>query len=163
MTCKAVEGSHVAPGWGCCACRKRNGAGIYNGEARSVCKVCGHERCDVGEMREDKVSDFLGQQNPEEVLAVLRPKDPKLAVKVARKIAKKQQRRTITAGEANRQFQAMLGQQEYRFVGILDKKKPPRKGVAPNVLDPRTGLPIDRLQLGDSFVPYHVLKAAAPS
>lgn len=156
MTCKKVEGPHLDPGWGCCACEKKNGTGVYNGEARSVCKVCGHERCDLGELREDTMPAFLAAHG-KELLAVIRPKDATLALKTARKIMKKRQRRTITNVEADKQFNDMLGMQEYRFVGILDKKKV-AKGVKPRILDPRTGQMIDHLRMGDSFVPYHLLR-----
>lgn len=165
MTCKPVDLPRVAPGWSCCVCHAKRGNGTYNGEARTVCKVCGHERCDLPP-RSD--SAFLGMPDAElvgnadsqerhhrrgEILAVLRPADAKLAVKTARKIAKKNQRGTIDNVEANKRFQAMLGQQEYRFVGILDRKKV-GKGVKPRILDPRTGQPIDHLKMGDSFIPY---------
>lgn len=39
-TCMEFEALHVAPGWGCCACR------TYNGSSRNECKHCGHARCD---------------------------------------------------------------------------------------------------------------------
>jgi hypothetical protein len=154
MTCEPVDLPHVAPGWGCCVCKAKRGDGTYNSEARSVCKICGHERCDLAPMREDGLSDFI-QMNPE-AIAVLRPKDPALAVKAARKIAKKERLGTIHRAEANRRFQAMLKLQEYRFVGILEKKKSKK----PRILDPRSGEPIDHLKMGDSFVPYKELALA---
>ena len=41
MTCEAITGSHVMPGWGCCLCRG------YNGIQRLYCRHCGHQRCDT--------------------------------------------------------------------------------------------------------------------
>jgi len=38
--CEAIEGAHVTPGWGCCACD------TYNGQVRLLCKGCRHLRCD---------------------------------------------------------------------------------------------------------------------
>lgn len=157
MTCKPFEAPRVMPGWGCCVCAAKRGAGTYNGEARTVCKVCGHERCDLAPLSEYG-TPFIETQD-KEVLAVLRPADASLAIKTARKIAKKNQRGIIDNVEANRRFQAMLGQQEYRFVGILDRKKV-GKGVKPRILDPRTGQMIDHLRIGDSFVPYMELVRA---
>jgi hypothetical protein len=154
MTCRTVGGGRLDDGWGCCVCEAKTGAGTYNGAARSVCKVCGHERCDL-ETCGGKLSDLA--QYPE-ILAVLRPKDPKLAIKTARKIAKKERLGTINKVESNRRFQAMLGQQEYRFVGVLEEKS-----KKPRILDPRTGEAIDHLRLGDSFVPYmQLVRAQTP-
>ena len=45
--CSYIDGPHVAPGWGCCACAKNHpeGVGTYNGIHRDVCKACGHPCC----------------------------------------------------------------------------------------------------------------------
>ncbi len=44
--CKPIDVPHVTPGWGCCNCYKEIGGAVYNGEQRSHCKRCGHQRCD---------------------------------------------------------------------------------------------------------------------
>jgi hypothetical protein len=38
-TCTHVRGSHVVPGWGCCACH------VYNGYQHPNCRNCGHVSC----------------------------------------------------------------------------------------------------------------------
>lgn len=37
--CEAVGGPHLMPGWACCRCN------VYNGEQRTACKNCHHEKC----------------------------------------------------------------------------------------------------------------------
>lgn len=39
--CEPVGTARLAQGWGCCRCR------TYNGEQRSICRACRHERCDL--------------------------------------------------------------------------------------------------------------------
>lgn len=49
VTCKPMPAApHAVAGWGCCACAAKNGMGTWNPDAFSVCKHCGHTRCDVG-------------------------------------------------------------------------------------------------------------------
>lgn len=49
MSCNQVggPGTHVAIGWGCCACH------VYNGDHRIWCKRCCHARCDVDNPPDD--------------------------------------------------------------------------------------------------------------
>jgi hypothetical protein len=51
--CTYIEGPHLEPGWGCCACAKKHpdGSAVYNGILRDECKVCGHECCLPGRER----------------------------------------------------------------------------------------------------------------
>jgi hypothetical protein len=67
-------------------------------------------------------------------LAVLRPVDPKLAIKLAHDLIGKQ---------AHEEFQEILTKQPYQFIGYAS-----RKGI--DVLD-GDGKVIDRLRVGDSF------------
>lgn len=39
--CQRIEDANIVTGWGCCCCQ------TYNSEARTLCKFCEHERCDV--------------------------------------------------------------------------------------------------------------------
>ena len=83
-----------------------------------------------------KLATASGTNKP---LAILRPKVPALALKLARELVGK---------EDDAAFQAILSQQEYRFVGWLaignetDQRK---------VLNPVTGN-LEELQPGDSMV-----------
>jgi hypothetical protein len=45
--CTYIEGPHLEPGWGCCACAKKHpdGSAVYNGILRDECKLCGHKCC----------------------------------------------------------------------------------------------------------------------
>jgi predicted metal-binding protein len=38
--CQPIESKYIAPGYGCCQCQ------TYNGNQRTHCKHCNHERCD---------------------------------------------------------------------------------------------------------------------
>ena len=44
VKCESVDIPGLFPGWSCCKC-KATGAGTYNGNNRSVCKICSHPRC----------------------------------------------------------------------------------------------------------------------
>jgi hypothetical protein len=39
VSCEAIGGPHLMPGWACCRCA------VYNNTARPACKQCGHARC----------------------------------------------------------------------------------------------------------------------
>lgn len=120
MPCQLVKDlPHVAPGWGCCKCKARSGNAVYNGEGRTVCKQCGHERCD-----ESTLSAFV-EENPE-ILAVLRPKDPKLALRLARDVQHLQKSGKLTEEELAVKWAEVLRAQGYRFMGLL-KPKPKSK------------------------------------
>lgn len=45
--CGYINGPHLMPGWGCCACAKKHpeGMGTYNGILVDTCKLCGHKCC----------------------------------------------------------------------------------------------------------------------
>lgn len=38
--CVAIDHPNLMPGYGCCQCK------TYNGNNRSTCKTCNHQRCD---------------------------------------------------------------------------------------------------------------------
>jgi hypothetical protein len=155
MACKPTRiHPNVAPGWGCCACKETGRADgfIYNGERRKTCKLCGHVRCDVGVI-EDPFSTFA-QKHPE-LLAVIRPADPEMALAEIDRILALQKGGVTPQDEIDRLYQEMLGLQEYTFVGLLDPKQEP--GQTPRLLHSVTGEHIGDLNPGDSFVPYDAL------
>ncbi len=79
------------------------------------------------------------------VLAVLRPKDPALALKLAKAALGRKD------GEAA--MQEILAAQEYTFVGL-----PSEDGKT--LLDPSTYEPIGDIEMGDSFVSWESLQHA---
>lgn len=86
------------------------------------------------------------------LMAVIRPKDPGLAIEAARKVAEDQNLGLISRDEAHSRFNEILSMQEYTFLGLLGPKQ--------EVLD-QEGNVIGQMQPGDSFVPYTQLAAAA--
>lgn len=86
------------------------------------------------------------------LMAVIRPKDPGLAIEAARKVAEDQNLGLISRDEAHDRFNGILSMQEYTFLGLLGPKQ--------EVLD-HEGNVIGQMQPGDSFVPYMQLAAAA--
>jgi hypothetical protein len=77
-------------------------------------------------------------------LAVLRPKDPQLALKLAYAAAEIED-----DGEREKAFQAVLTAQPYSFVGLMSMAGKPEK----KLLD-EDGWSIGSLRPGDSFAPY---------
>jgi hypothetical protein len=77
-------------------------------------------------------------------LAVMRPKDPQLALRLA------QAAMEIENDDAREKaFQDVLNAQPYTFVGLISTDGKPDK----KLLD-EDGWPIGRVKAGDSFVPY---------
>lgn len=84
-------------------------------------------------------------------LAVLRPKDPQLALSLARRAVE------IENDEAReRAFQEILSTQPYSFVGLVSTAGKPDK----KLLD-EDGWAIGSVRPGDSFVPYSQILAHA--
>jgi hypothetical protein len=78
-------------------------------------------------------------------LAVLRPKDPQLAMKLAYAAAEIEDDQ-----EREKAFQAVLTAQPYSFVGLMAVTKPGKPG---KLLD-EGGWAIGSVRPGDSFAPY---------
>jgi hypothetical protein len=96
------------------------------------------------------------------ILAVVRPEDPKAAVAEARRIMEEEAAGKLTHEQAHAQFEAVLGLQPYRFVGLACADLPKRNEM-PLLLHPSrlTVIEGDSVRPGDSFVSFdpsvHVL------
>lgn len=101
--------------------------------------------------RETPAAEFTAE-NPE--LAVIRPRDPALALETAKRIAAEHAAGRLSDEEADRQFNEMLRAQPYTFVGLV-------RGGSSEVLDPRTGLTIGHVEPGDSFIAPSDLRPAS--
>ena len=161
MTCKPTNvHPNVAAGWGCCSCKASGRAEgyVYNSARRKNCKVCGHARCDAL-LTKDPWTTFVAMHT--EILAVIRPADPKMALAEIDRIMQAQKDGSLSQEELDARYQAIPTLQEYTFVGILDPSHKPHVDSdgarSPKVLSPATGEPIDACMPGDSFVPYHAL------
>lgn len=86
-------------------------------------------------------------------LAIIRPLDPALALKLVDEIPK-----GIPHEEAERRFHAILETQPYRFMGLAARAT---GGGAPAILDPKTLKRIGTIEPGDSFVDYETAKENA--
>lgn len=84
-------------------------------------------------------------------VAVIRPSDPQRALAKAKAL--------VARGSSGQQDMNDLlkdPEQTYTFVGLVTKKNA-------KIVDPQTGVVIDKLQPGDSFVSYKDLLAQQPS
>lgn len=91
------------------------------------------------------------------ILAVVRPDDPKAALEEARRIMREEADGALTHEEAEKQFNAILTSQPYRYVGIACADLP-KRGELPLVLNHDfTVIEGDGMRSGDSFVPYDSL------
>lgn len=46
--CKPIEHASFLPGsYGCCQCRTFNSGPLNPNQTRTVCRHCGHKRCDI--------------------------------------------------------------------------------------------------------------------
>lgn len=146
MTCTLIDHPHVMPGWGCCACKADpalQGMSVYNGIEREACKRCGHKRCcpmPAAMMPADSKRLSLVERDGEP-LAVIRPEDPKKALKLARKAGKSKDPNA---------FDRVLTQQSYTFMGLLRKDQ--------KIVDPVTLEVLGELKPGDSFVRHSDLQ-----
>lgn len=80
-------------------------------------------------------------------IAVLRPDDPQLALRLAQEALDEQEDKSPE--ERERQFQAILEAQPYRFVGCMATTGKPH----PKLLD-ANGWPVGHVRPGDSFTPW---------
>lgn len=83
-------------------------------------------------------------------MAVLRPADPELALKLTVEWSDRVVREKLSPAASQEAFDAILRAQEYTYVGAV------RAGGS-DLVDPETGEPCGVILPGDSLVPYESL------
>ncbi len=89
---------------------------------------------------------------PFKLMAVMRPRDPALALKLTREWQARVKKERLSEHEAQEAFNRILQAQDYMFVGINSPDG------EPVLVSPDTGKVIGKLEPGDSFIPYEDLQ-----
>lgn len=93
------------------------------------------------------------------IMAVLRPQDPALAMKMADDCVEADRKGTRTPEESESAFAAILHAQPYTYVGIAEH--PQHKSTSlPRLLDRDSREPIGHMQPGDSFASLEQVEEA---